>query len=186
VLDCATGTGDQILSLLAHSTKIVQAVGIDLSKEMLAIARKKIADKGLASIVEFHEADLLSLPFAEKSFDCTTISFGIRNVTDVACALKECLRVLKPGGRLLILEGTIPDSKWIKPFFLFYLRRILPLIGGLLSKNKGAYRYLNKTMETFPSGENFCSLLKEAGFIHAAAHRLTAGTITIYTGDKRT
>ncbi len=184
LLDCATGTGDQILSLLAHSTSIARAIGIDLSRDMLNLAKDKIAKKGLSSIVDFQEASLLSLPFPDGSFDCATISFGIRNVTDVIAALKECLRVLKPGGRLLILEGSIPKSKWIRPFFLFYLRHVLPRIGGLVSKNRGAYRYLNETIETFPSGERFCALLNSAGFMRASAHPLMAGTVTIYTADK--
>jgi demethylmenaquinone methyltransferase/2-methoxy-6-polyprenyl-1,4-benzoquinol methylase len=185
VLDCATGTGDQILSLLAHSTNIARAIGIDLSTEMLSLAREKIRKKGLSSIVDFKEASLLSLPFPEDSFDCATISFGIRNVTDVITALKECFRVLKPGGRLIILEGSIPENNWIRPFFFFYLRQVLPRIGGLLSKNRRAYRYLNETIETFPSGERFSALLNSAGFMCASAHPLTAGTATIYTGDKR-
>jgi demethylmenaquinone methyltransferase / 2-methoxy-6-polyprenyl-1,4-benzoquinol methylase len=184
VLDCATGTGDQILSLFSHSGKIGRAIGIDLSTEMLRIAREKIQRKGLSSKVDFQEASLLSLPFPPFAFDCVTISFGIRNVTDVSRALKECYRVLKPGGRLIILEGSIPKNKWIQPFFFFYLRHVLPRIGGILSKNKNAYRYLNETIETFPSGNPFCALLKEAGFSRASYHLLTGGTVSIYVGDR--
>lgn len=182
LLDCATGTGDQIISLLTHRGKIAKAIGIDLSTEMLHLAREKIARKGLSPIVDFQEASLLSLPFPEKTFDCVSISFGIRNVTDVVGALKECRRVLKSGGRLLILEGSIPTNRWIQPAFLFYLRHILPRIGALLSKNKKAYRYLNETIETFPSGEQFCALLQKAGFFPVSAHPLTMGTVTIYIG----
>src|SRR5689334_12117550 len=176
LLDGATVTGDQILSFLAHSQKITKVIGIDLSTEMLLRAKEKIARKGFSSIAAFQEASLLTLPFPEKTFDCVTISFGIRNVTDVVSALKECRRVLKSEGRLLILEGSIPQNRWIRPLFLFYLRHILPRIGALLSKNEKAYRYLNETMETFPSGELFCALLKQAGFLSASAHPLTWGT----------
>lgn len=182
VLDCATGTGDQLFSLLASCSTIAQAVGIDLSSDMLDIAKEKA--KRLQAQIDFQLASLLALPFPENTFDCVTISFGIRNVVDVPCALKECYRVLKPHGRLLILESSLPKARWLHPFFLFYLRQVLPRIGGWLSKNKEAYRYLNKTIETFPSGEQFCSLLREAGFARVHAHPLTAGVVTIYTGDK--
>jgi demethylmenaquinone methyltransferase/2-methoxy-6-polyprenyl-1,4-benzoquinol methylase len=184
LLDCATGTGDQILSFFSHSKKIARAVGIDLSTEMIHIAREKIQNAGLSSKVDLSQASLLSLPFLSMTFDCVTISFGIRNVTDVSKALMECCRVLKEGGRLLILEGSIPQNKWILPFFLFYLRHILPRIGGVISKNKNAYRYLNETIETFPSGNRFCTLLTQAGFSRASFHPLTVGTVTIYVGEK--
>jgi demethylmenaquinone methyltransferase / 2-methoxy-6-polyprenyl-1,4-benzoquinol methylase len=184
LLDGATGTGDQILSFFKHSKKIASVIGIDLSLEMLNIARQKIEQKGWAQRVSFQEASLLSLPFAENSFDCMTISFGIRNVTDVPLALRECHRVLCPGGRLLILEGSIPENTWIRPFFIFYLRHALPFIGRIVSKNKEAYRYLNETIESFPSGMRFCDLLNKAGFARAFAHPLTGGSVTIYVGEK--
>lgn len=183
LLDGATGTGDQILSFLNAGGKITKAIGIDLSTEMLKRAREKIARKGLSPIIDFQEASLLALPFPEQSFDCVSISFGIRNVTNVVGALKECCRVLKPQGRLLVLEGSIPAHPWIQPAFLFYLRHVLPRIGGLLSKNRNAYRYLNETIETFPSGQKFCALLDAAGFSSFSAHPLTMGTVTIYVGN---
>jgi len=184
VLDCATGTGDQILSLFKHNKKVDRAIGIDLSTEMLRIAREKIQREGLSAKVDFQVASLLSLPFPPFAFDCVTISFGIRNVTDVSSALQECFRVLRSKGRLIILEGTIPKKKWMQPFFLFYLRYVLPWIGGILSKNKNAYHYLNQTMETFPSGNDFCALLEQAGFIRVSYHTLTGGAVTIYIGNK--
>lgn len=184
ILDGATGTGDQILSLFSHSDQIASAIGIDLSKDMLTIAKTKIAKKGLSSQVNLQEASLLALPFPAQTFDCVTISFGIRNVTDVALALHECYRVLKKGGRLLILEGSIPENRWLRSLSLFYLRHLLPRIGGFVAKNKEPYRYLNETIETFPSGKQFCALLERAGFSHSAAHSLMGGIATIYSGDK--
>jgi demethylmenaquinone methyltransferase/2-methoxy-6-polyprenyl-1,4-benzoquinol methylase len=183
LLDGATGTGDQIFSLLSSKNLINKAVGIDLSKEMLALAEKKC--KGKEARVSFQEASLLAIPFETESFDCVTLSFGIRNVTDVNLALTECFRVLKKGGRLLILEGSLPENRFFKRLFLFHLRCILPLIGKLISKNKSAYRYLNKTIETFPCGEAFCLLLKEAGFAKVALHPMTFGSVTLYIGEKR-
>jgi len=111
----------------------------------------------------------LELPFQENQFDCVSISFGIRNVMDVSCALREFHRVLKPGGRVLILEGTVPERAWLRGIHLFYLRHFLPRIGGLISKNKNAYRYLNETIETFPQGAAFCRLLEEARFTAGAS-----------------
>ena len=184
LLDCATGTGDHIFSLLSHYDKIESIVGIDLSKEMLAIAKKK-AERFLNKVdIRLQEANLLDLPFPSNRFDCVTIAFGIRNVTDVELALKEMLRVLKPQGRLLILEGSIPRSAWMKPFFFFYLRYVLPLIGTLLSEHRQAYRYLNQTIETFPYGGAFCALLGQVGFSAAQEHPLMGGIVTIYTADK--
>ncbi|HEY2811216.1 MAG TPA: bifunctional demethylmenaquinone methyltransferase/2-methoxy-6-polyprenyl-1,4-benzoquinol methylase UbiE [Rhabdochlamydiaceae bacterium] len=184
LLDCATGTGDQIFSLFTHTQKIKRAIGIDLSKEMLALAKEKQHSAYSAKDIHFQEASLLALPYPSNAFECVTIAFGIRNVTDVLLALRETLRVLKPKGRLLILEGSIPQNVWIKPIFLFYLRHILTRIGGILSHNINAYRYLNQTIETFPCGERFCDLLKEAGFTRARAHPLMGGVVSIYSGDK--
>jgi demethylmenaquinone methyltransferase / 2-methoxy-6-polyprenyl-1,4-benzoquinol methylase len=184
LLDCATGTGDQILSLMENSAKITEAIGVDLAEEMVAIGKEKIQKKPYSQKVRFQVASAMQLPFTEESFDCVTISFGIRNMTDVGLCLKEMHRVLKKGGRVMILESSLPKNPVIKKMHLFYLRNILPKIGGWISNNKDAYRYLNQTIETFPHGESFCSLLKEAGFINCMAHPLTFGTVSIYQGDK--
>jgi demethylmenaquinone methyltransferase/2-methoxy-6-polyprenyl-1,4-benzoquinol methylase len=180
LLDGATGTGDQIIALLSHKKSFARIVGIDLSKEMLALARKKCP----AANVSFQEASLLELPFEEQSFDCVTLAFGIRNVTDVARALSECHRVLSSGGRLLILEGSLPQYRLIRSLYLLHLRVVLPWLGARVSKHKGAYRYLNQTIETFPCGAAFCALLKEAGFVTATAHPMTLGSVTLYVGEK--
>ena len=184
LLDCATGTADQLLSLVKHSKDISQAVGIDLSTEMLEIGRKKAAKSPYSQKITLENGDALALAYPDNSFDCVTMSFGIRNVTDPLKCLKEIYRVLKPGGRILVLESAIPREGMRKKVFLLYFRHIMPRLAGFISKNKVAYRYLNQTTETFPQGESFCSLLKEAGFSDAAAHPLTAGAVSIYRGDK--
>lgn len=181
VLDCATGTADQIIALMETVGNIEKATGIDLAAEMVAIGKKKISEKPYADRVSFQIASALELPFPDKTFDCVTISFGIRNVTDVEKALIEFRRVLKPNGRLLILEGSVPQNKFLKRLHLFYLRNIMPRIGGFISKKPLAYRYLNQTIETFPCGEAFCDLMRKAGF-KAAAHPLLFGAATIYVG----
>jgi demethylmenaquinone methyltransferase/2-methoxy-6-polyprenyl-1,4-benzoquinol methylase len=184
LLDCATGTGDQLLSLLKHSNQIEQAIGIDLSEEMLEIARKKIRDSSYQNRVTLTHASALDLPFPKDSFDCITLSFGIRNVTDIHLCFQEMLRVLKPGGRVLILETSLPQNKLLKALNLFYIRNILPRIGGWISKKKEAYSYLNKTTETFPHGKVFCNLLEKAGFNGVKAIPMTLGSVSIYVGEK--
>lgn len=185
LLDCATGTGDQLIAIMDQCPKISSAVGIDLSQNMVAIAQEKIQKKQYAPLVKMQVASALNIPYPDQSFDCITISFGIRNVTDVLLALKEFLRVLKPGGRLLILEGTTPSNPLLKAGHLFYLRYLLPLLGGIISKKQSAYRYLNETIETFPSGDRFLKLMSTAGYHLSCAHKLSGGIVTVYQGDKK-
>ncbi len=184
ILDCATGTGDQIIALMETAPSIQSIIGIDLAEEMLKIGEKKLSKRPYAHQVSFQLASALKIPFPDNHFDCVTISFGIRNVTDVMIAFQEFRRVLKPGGRVLILEGTIPKEKWLRSIHLFYLRYCLPYIGGVISKNIKAYRYLNNTIETFPQGERLNGKLRAAGFINVKENSLLAGAATIYQGDK--
>jgi len=184
LLDCATGTGDQIFSLMNYSKKVHQAIGIDLASEMLRIGKKKLREKSYAHQVSFQQASVTHLPFVDESFDCVTISFGIRNFADMPAALQEIRRVIRPAGRLLILEFSLPKNPTFKAAHLYYLRHILPKMGGWLSKDKEAYSYLSQTIETFPYGQNFCSILEKAGFKNIKAHPLTFGVVTLYQGDK--
>jgi demethylmenaquinone methyltransferase/2-methoxy-6-polyprenyl-1,4-benzoquinol methylase len=184
VLDCATGTGDQIRALMESSSSIQSIIGIDLAEDMIRIAENKLSKKPYAHHISFQLANALEIPFPDDHFDCVTISFGIRNVTDIMRAFKEFRRVLKPGGRVLILEGTVPRAKWLRSLHLFYLRYCLPYIGGVISKNLKAYRYLNHTIETFPQGEKFNGKLRAAGFVDVQANSLLGGITTIYQGDK--
>ncbi|MBI2810844.1 MAG: bifunctional demethylmenaquinone methyltransferase/2-methoxy-6-polyprenyl-1,4-benzoquinol methylase UbiE [Candidatus Melainabacteria bacterium] len=184
VLDCATGTGDQVVALMETNKNIASVIGIDLAEEMVAIGIEKLKKKTYAQKVELQVASALKIPYPENHFDCVTISFGIRNVTDVMAAFKEFMRVLKPGGRVLILEGTVPEGAILKNLQLFYLRNILPLIGGIISKQPQAYRYLNETIETFPRGERFCDYMRCAGFVDVKANPVWRGMTTVYQGDK--
>ena len=178
ILDLATGTGDQALALLNSKASIHSITGIDLSGEMLELAKKKIPGK-----VEFLRADAEKLPFPSGHFDAATFSFGIRNVNDPLHTMKGIYRVLKPKGRCLILEFSLPP-KPIRGPFLFYLRHILPRIGGFLSRKPAAYRYLNQTIEQFPSGKDFCLLMKEAGFTRLREIPMALGGVTLYIGEK--
>ncbi|MGB7128837.1 MAG: bifunctional demethylmenaquinone methyltransferase/2-methoxy-6-polyprenyl-1,4-benzoquinol methylase UbiE [Candidatus Rhabdochlamydia sp.] len=184
LLDCATGTADQLLAFMRYSKKITSATGIDLSQEMLQIANKKIRKKGFDSCISLQEASLLDLPFENHCFDCISISFGIRNVMDVNKALQECFRVLKPQGRLLILEGAVPNNRLLKAGHHFYLRYLLPFLGGVISGQPQAYRYLNDTISSFPCGEKFCTYLRDVGFTSVKATSFTGGAVCIYQGDR--
>lgn len=184
LLDLATGTCDQLLALVKQSKHISYALGIDLAKEMLEIGKKKIALSPYAEKIELQLADAESLPLENKSFDCITMSFGIRNVKNREKCLQEMFRVLSHGGRALILEFSLPKNLFIRPFYLFYLRVLLPFLGGLFSKNRKAYRYLNQSIEQFPSTDEFCSLMKANGFENVYAKKLTLGIVTLYIGDK--
>ncbi len=183
-LDLATGTGDQLLTL-AETGKLRSGVGIDLAEKMLAIGREKIEQRKLSATLRLQTGDAGAIPFGDSLFDVVCISFGIRNVLDVPTALREMHRVLRPGGRALILEFSLPRNGIVRRSYLFYFRHILPLLGSIISGDSYAYRYLNQTVETFPYGEAFCSMMKDAGFTDVTATELTFGIATIYSGDKR-
>lgn len=175
ILDLATGTGDQIAALLDHKATFT---GIDLSEEMLRLAHKKIGRRA-----RFVHGNAEELPFENHTFDAATFSFGIRNVNDPHRSLQEIHRVLKQKGRCLILEFSLPSGP-LRRLYLFYLRHILPRIGGLLSRKPDAYRYLNQTIETFPSGKAFCAWMKEAGFASVHTVPMAFGGVTLYVGEK--
>lgn len=184
MLDVATGTGDVLLTLLQESPYVVEAHGIDMSKKMLQEANRKIQIKNLQGKAQVQVANAEDLPFEKESFDLTTIAFGIRNLPDYEQGIQEMFRILKLGGRALILEFSLPRNRILLPLYLFYFRHILPLVGGLISGDQAAYRYLNQTVETFPYGEAFVKKMNEAGFSNVKVHLLTFGIATIYQGDK--
>jgi len=184
VLDIATGTADVLLSLFRRCDKIEFAVGIDMAEKMLQLGRGKAATDGLSNRISFVRADAECLPFVDASFDAVTVAFGIRNMTDLSKAFAEMRRVLKPGGRALILEFSLPRNRIIRGLYLVYFRHILPLLGAVISGDRWAYMYLNKTVETFPFGEEFCDLIQQAGFTGVQAIPLTFGIATIYHGGK--
>jgi demethylmenaquinone methyltransferase/2-methoxy-6-polyprenyl-1,4-benzoquinol methylase len=184
VLDLATGTADQVLLLCDACDRIRHAVGMDLSENMLAVGRRKVAARGYADRIELLPGDAMSIPAPDRSFDAVTISYGIRNVTDVVASLRDMLRVLRPGGRVLILEGSLPANPLIRFGHLGYLRYVMPVLGGLISGDLRAYQYLNRTIESFPCGEAFRALLRQAGFVNVEALPVTLGVSTIYRGDR--
>jgi len=183
VLDLACGTADQLLALY-DSGRLSGGIGLDLAENMLSIGREKIEARGLSRSLVLKTGNAEDIQFEDEQFDAVSISFGIRNMVDVMQALTEMERVLKPHGRALILEFSIPANRLLRPLYLFYLRSILPRLGRLISGDSGAYRYLNETIETFPYGEEFCRVMRLAGFAKATTHPLTFGIATLYVGEK--
>lgn len=184
IVDCATGTADQMIALMEKGASIEKITGVDLSEEMLKKAKEKLSSKSYASKVELRVASALALPFEDNSIDCVTISFGIRNVTDTMAALKEFRRVLKPHGKVLILEATTPSSPLLRLTHKYYMRYAMPWMGRWISSHRQAYRYLNQTVETFPQGERFNGKLRAVGFVDVDNHPLFGGIVTIYEGTK--
>jgi len=184
VLDLATGTADVPLSFCSENADVSYVLGMDLAEKMLAIGRQKITEAGRDGQIELQTGDAMAVPVQDALFDAVTISFGIRNVPNVATTLSEMFRVLKPGGVALILEFSIPETPGMKQGYLLYLRHILPKIGALISGDDYAYRYLNQTIETFPYAQKFCDLMIEAGFQEVNYEPQTGGIATIYRGVK--
>jgi demethylmenaquinone methyltransferase/2-methoxy-6-polyprenyl-1,4-benzoquinol methylase len=184
LLDCATGTADQIITLMRYFPQIDEAIGIDKAEKMLEIGQQKIDLLPIKDRVQLVNASALDIPYKEGSFDCVTMSFGIRNVSCISTCFSEIYRVLRPGGRLLILESSLPKNPLIKLIHLAYLRKILPSLGAIISKEKSAYVYLNKTIESFPYGATFCHLLEIHKFSDVKAHSLMLGAVSIYQADK--
>ena len=184
VLDLATGTADLLISMKKHCPRVQRGTGVDVSFGMLSYGVPKLHALGLADRFRLVRGDAMRLPLPSDHFDAATISFGIRNVLDVGAGLREMHRVLRPGGRVLVLEFSLPGNALFRTGYLFYFRHVLPRIGALLSGDSHAYHYLNQTVETFPYGEAFCALLRDAGFRDVRAFPLTLGIATLYQGDK--
>ena len=180
VLDCATGTGDLALAFKRAVGTSGRVVGTDFCAEMLEPAPRKAAAAGLD--VEFAQADAQALPYADRTFDVASIAFGIRNVDDPVKCLREMARVVRPGGRVVVLEFGQPRGLF-GALFRFYSSWVLPFVGGLISGRPAAYRYLDRTAAAFPSGEAFTALMRQAGvFAEVGDRALTLGTVHVYTG----
>lgn len=175
VLDVACGTGDMVVELLRtrHAASL-QVTGVDLSEEMLAIAKRK------APQAEYRLADAEHLPFGDASFDAVTCAFGIRNFVHLEQGLGEMVRVLKPGGRMAILELATPDNPFIRFFYNIYTRRIIPWLGSRIAGNREAYTYLPSSIERFPKGAAMVDKLKAAGGRTVEHRKLTFGVCRLY------
>ena len=183
VLDVATGTGDLALTIQKrlHPGHIV---GVDISEGMLAIGRQKIEKKGLSQQISLQYGASEALPFTDQTFDAVTVAFGVRNFEHLERGLGEMFRVLKPGGKLVVLEFSIPQNRVFRTVFHFYFFRILPFVGRLVSKDNHAYNYLPDSVQSFPHGAQFKEKMENCGFSEVKVKPLTFGIASVYTGKK--
>ncbi len=184
VLDIAGGTGD----LAARFTDIVGPSGAvvlaDINDSMLRVGRDKLLDLGKFENLEFVQADAQYLPFDDNSFDCVTIAFGLRNVTDKDTALRSMLRVLKPGGRLLVLEFSKPQNDLLGKAYDAYSFRVLPLMGQLVANDSESYQYLAESIRMHPDQETLRDMMEDAGFSQCEYHNMTGGIVALHKGIK--
>ncbi len=183
ILDVATGTAD--VAILA--TKILKpenVVGIDIANQMLEIGREKVAAQGLSEVISLETGDSENLRFEANAFDAITVAFGVRNFENLERGLAEMLRVLRPGGRLVILEFSKPHVFPFKQLYNTYFKYVLPFIGRLTSRDVRAYTYLFESVQAFPEGDDFNNILTKTGFQNPSCERLTLGICSIYSAVK--
>ena len=184
VLDIAGGTGD----LAAKFSKLVGAEGqvvlADINDSMLKVGRDKLTDRGVAGNLEYVQANAECLPFPDDYFDCITIAFGLRNVTDKDAALRSMLRVLKPGGRLLVLEFSKPQNELLAKVYDGYSFNVMPVMGKLVADDEDSYRYLAESIRMHPDQETLKGMMVEAGFSGCEFHNMTGGIVAIHKGIK--
>ncbi len=183
VLDIATGTCDVALEIAAQTDATVRIVGEDFTQGMLVQGQGKLQQSPHGSRIMLVNAPCEAIPHPDNSFDGITIAFGIRNVVDRQAGLREMVRVLKPGGRAVILEFSHPKNELFRSIYYFYFQKVLPAIGGLLSK-RSAYQYLPDSVLEFPAQADFAAMMKDAGFSRVQHTDLTFGIATVYVGDK--
>jgi demethylmenaquinone methyltransferase/2-methoxy-6-polyprenyl-1,4-benzoquinol methylase len=184
VLDIAGGTGDlaaRFSTLVGERGRVVLA---DINNSMLRVGRDRLLDRGVQQNLEFVQADAQYLPFPDDTFDCITIAFGLRNVTDKALALRAMLRVLKPGGRLLVLEFSKPTHELLGRAYDAYSFRVLPLMGRLVAGDADSYRYLAESIRMHPDQETLREMMEEAGFERCDYHNMTGGVVAVHRGVK--
>jgi demethylmenaquinone methyltransferase / 2-methoxy-6-polyprenyl-1,4-benzoquinol methylase len=182
-LDLCCGSGDFVAIIQKRFGTDVSIIGADFARQMLGIAQGRITPDAGSPLL-FCQADALSLPLADNSIDAVTIGFGIRNIADKESALREIIRVLRLGGRLAIVEPAMPDNRLMRFIFTFYFKNIMPLVGGIISGDHAAYRYLHDSVSTFPRPNRFVAMMQAAGFVDAKAVPQSFGSAMIYIGEK--
>jgi len=184
VLDIAGGTGDlaaRFAALVGSEGRVVLA---DINESMLQVGRDKLLDRGIQGNIEFVQADAQCLPFPDNSFDCITIAFGLRNVTDMDLALRSMLRVLKPGGRLLVLEFSKPQNNLLSRLYDNYSFHVLPVMGRLVAKDSDSYQYLAESIRKHPDQDTLRDMMEDAGFCQCEYHNMTGGIVALHRGLK--
>ncbi|MEP6711940.1 MAG: bifunctional demethylmenaquinone methyltransferase/2-methoxy-6-polyprenyl-1,4-benzoquinol methylase UbiE [Ferruginibacter sp.] len=183
ILDVATGTAD-VAIMASGLLKPDKIIGIDISEGMLDIGRKKVKKLHLENTIQLLNGDSETINFETGSFDAVTVAFGVRNFQHLEKGLAEILRVLKPGGKLVVLEFSQPSSPFVKSFYNFYMKIVTPGMGRLFSKNRTAYEYLDESIKKFPEGKKFIQILKSLGYLKTQSKTLSLGICSIYCGEK--
>ena len=182
ILDIATGTGDFAIAALKLNPE--EVVGVDISQGMLDVGIEKMKRKGYDNVVRMQLGDSEKLPFEDGYFDALTVGFGVRNYENLEKGLADMLRVLKPGGKAVILEFSKPKKFPVKQLFGFYSKRVIPFLGRTISKDRRAYEYLPESVEAFPEGQEFLDIMSEIGYQNVQRKPVSGGIATIYTGVK--
>lgn len=183
ILDVATGTGDLAIQAI-RSLGPDKVIGVDISTGMMDLGRRKIEEKGLSDKIELRKGDSENLPFEENKFDAVIVAFGVRNFENLEKGLAEMLRVVKPGGKIVVLEFSKPDKFPFRQFYGWYFRYVVPIVGRMISKDRSAYDYLPESVHAFPRGKTFVDILDRLGYKNTACKPLTFGISSIYTGTK--
>ena len=183
ILDVATGTGD-VAIMTWKFLKPETIIGIDISEGMLQLGRQKCANLLLNKQIQLLQGDSEAINFPDNTFDAITVAFGVRNFEDLRKGLSEMKRVLRPGGKLVVLEFSKPKQSVLKGLYNLYMRIITPGIGKLISKNREAYQYLNDSVQKFPEGNDFITIMNDIGYTATYFKKLTGGICTIYCGSK--
>jgi demethylmenaquinone methyltransferase/2-methoxy-6-polyprenyl-1,4-benzoquinol methylase len=181
-LDVAGGTGDLARGLAAQVGEQGLVVLSDINGAMLAHGRDRLLDVGLTRGIAYAQANAERLPFADSSFDCVTIAFGLRNVTDKAAALASMRRVLRPGGQLMVLEFSQPVAPGLKPLYDAYSFRVLPFLGRMIARDEDSYRYLAESIRKHPDQETLLGMMREAGLEDCRYHNLSGGIVALHRG----
>jgi len=183
LLDVACGTGDMAI-MAARMLKPQKITGIDISEQMLAVGKNKIEKEGLTEVIQLLKGDSETINFPHNSFDAITVAFGVRNFETLENGIREMLRVLRPGGRLIVLEFSKPKNAAIRKLYNLYMGIVAPRMAGLFSQDKKAYRYLNESAKAFPDRQLFIDILNKTGFSDTSYKTLSLGICCIYSGKK--
>ena len=185
ILDIATGTGDVAIKIIRQNGHYRKVFGIDFSEPMIKKAQQKVFREGLSHMVALSLGDALFLPFRDNTFSASTIAFGLRNIVKKERALLEMVRVIKKGGKVIILEFTFPQNGLMRRLYPFYFQRVLPRIGGFISGDRGAYAYLPESVFHFASAENYMEIMRKIGLDNVHSRALTGGVASVISGTKK-
>jgi len=185
MLDIATGTGDVAIEMIHQNGHHRKVFGLDFSQPMIKRAQRKVLEKGMSKTIALSLGDALSLPFRDSTFSASMIAFGLRNIVMKEQALSEMVRVIKKGGKVIILEFTFPQKRLLRRLYPFYFQKVLPWVGGFISGDRGAYAYLPESVLHFASAENYEEMMRGSGLEKVSSRRLTFGIASIIEGTKK-